>query len=149
MTSWTEKQFDELSWHDNHVHSLEISAGYQGVGTLLLRLGYIVERMPPALLDGASSLRIAPATLVFHDVSDLKVDLDYAKADAALAPFSIGDITRQTHEQASGVPWWRWKIAIDQPKGAISFLARGFTQTLTGAPITSREQTLAGRGGAR
>lgn len=40
---WTDQQFEEMSWHDNHVHALRIVAGAYGSGELILDLDYILD----------------------------------------------------------------------------------------------------------
>jgi hypothetical protein len=137
---WTDAQFDEMSWHDNHVHSLEIRSGEYGAGELLLGLGYILEWLPPE--DGSYSFRIAPALLQFREVTDLSIELDYASVSAGLTPFSISSITREIHRFPSGAQTHRWTLGINWPQGSITFLASGFVQTLTGPAVISRHQFL-------
>jgi hypothetical protein len=145
-TRWTDEQFDEMSWHDNHVHSVEIRSGEYGAGELLLGLGYILEWLSPD--DGGYSFRIAPALLHFRDVTDLKIELDYAAVSAGLMPFSISSITREVLP-TTPVANHRWTIGINWPEGVIRFHASGFVQTLTAPAVITREQclTLAQRGG--
>ena len=42
---WTEAHLSEMSWHDNHVHSVRIVEGEHGSGQLILDIGYILEWM--------------------------------------------------------------------------------------------------------
>lgn len=41
--TWTDRQFAEMSWHDNHVHGLQIVRGAHGSGELVLDIDYIEE----------------------------------------------------------------------------------------------------------
>ncbi|MBD5804070.1 hypothetical protein AZOA_35130 [Azoarcus sp. Aa7] len=135
---WTDRQFDEMSWHDNHVHALRVVEGAYGAGELVLDLDYIVEWICDA--EGCS-FRIVPATLSFLEVTNLRLSLDYASASAAMGPFSIHAIERRDEPRERYVAQV-WKIAINWPKGEIEFEAKGFVQRATGEPVVSAAQCL-------
>jgi hypothetical protein len=135
---WTDQQFDEMSWHDNHVHGLRIVEGAHGLGELVLDLDYIVEWICDA---GGSKFRITPVTLRFLEVSNLRVSLDYETPTAALAPFSIHAIERRSEPRQRYVAQV-WKIRINWPRGEIVFEAKGFEQRACGAPVLSESQCL-------
>ena len=138
-TRWHTADYDEMSWHNNHVHGLAIRAGEHGTGELALDLDYILEWLPSGNLI---SFRIAPATLVFHEVSNLNLALDYLQPLAAITPFSLGNISRQPHVFPNGYSTFRWEVAINWPEGFITFLAAGFEQTLRGEPCLTSNQWL-------
>jgi len=106
--------------------------GLHGAGELVLDVDYILEWLP---VNGYQ-FRIAPAELRFHKVTELRMSLDYAGASAALGPFTLDGIQRD-----SG-PSRRWVLKINWPIGEISFLAAGYTQTLTGEPRIAEQQSL-------
>jgi len=57
---WTDQQFNEMSWHDNHVHGLRVVEGVHSAGTLVLDIDYI----PEWLHNGQQyKFRIVPAHL--------------------------------------------------------------------------------------
>lgn len=135
---WDESCFDEMSWHDNHVHGLRlregpVDAGWRG--QLELDLDYILEWMRPT--ESTFAFRVAPATLTFVDVLRLRIDIDYAAPGAATTPFAIDAITRVV--AVDGV---RWTIALNWPKGEISFDASGFRQALRGPARLTSSQSL-------
>jgi hypothetical protein len=132
--AWTDRQFDEMSWHDNHVHALRIVEGVHGAGELILDLDYILEWVK--CQDDKCEFRILPATLTFKDVTSLRISLDYAAASAALGPFSIQAIERRT-ERRGYYEAQVWRIVINWPVGEISFEANGFEQRGTGDPVLS------------
>lgn len=134
-TSWTDANFEALSWHDNHVHGLRIEIANEdhGTGTLILDLDHILEWLPP--VDGFFRFRVAPATLTFHEVFGLKVDLDWAAATAGMTPFSISQISREKVEYQTGYTRWRWAIGVNWPEGIITFEGQGFRQELRGEPV--------------
>ena len=136
--SWNESQFDEMSWHDNHIHGLRIRQGPNGYdGELELDIDYILEWVCPSA--STFTFRVAPATLTFVDVLDLRIEVDYAAAGAAVTPFSIDGITRDTINSGGSA---RWTIELNWPKGVISFTASGFRQVLRAHPIVTSSQSL-------
>ncbi len=142
--------FKGLSWHDDTIYGLRFDVGdsFQGDwhAELVLDIDHIVEWVREA--GGQVRFRIAPATLVFHDVTDLKIDMDWGDSGerAALHEASIAGITREPVPDQPGYParaHYRWRIAINWPQGGeIGFGARGFTQTLRAEPVLLDEQRL-------
>src|SRR4051812_24354107 len=90
-TEWTQRDFGEMSWHDNAVHAMRIIEGEYGGGEFLLDLDYILEWIPSG--EGEPlRFRIAPAELRFHETTRLRISLDYVSVTAGLTPFSIAQI---------------------------------------------------------
>ena len=135
---WTDQQFEEMSWHDNHVHALRIVEGVHGSGELVLDLDYILEWICNS--DG-NRFRITPATLTFLDVTNLRISLDYATPMAAMGPFSMHGIERRKEPRERYVAQV-WKISISWPKGEITFEAKGFVQRGYGTPVLTEVQCL-------
>ena len=138
---WTDADFDRMSWHDNHVHGLQVRSGADGLGEVIFDIDYIVEWLC-AVGDVDHRFRVAPATLTFRDVSDLQLHLDYAAADAAVVPFSIGDVKRTWISFPTGAGTFEWTIEVNWPRGSISFHASGFIQVLCGPIQLTSEQWL-------
>jgi hypothetical protein len=135
---WTHEQFDEMSWHDNHVHAMRIIVGEHGAGELVLDIDYIADW----LRNGdAFQFRLVPAALRFTDVTNLSISLDYASPSAALAPFSIHAIERRTEQRERYVAHV-WRIEVNWPRGELSFEANGYEQTATGKAVVSYQQCL-------
>lgn len=135
---WTETQFAEMSWHDNHVHAMRIVEGAHGSGDLVLDIDYILE-----WLKGPQGYRfkIVPATLRFRGVTNLRVKLDYAASSAAIGPFSIHSIERR-EESRERYTAQCWDIVVNWPEGEISFEADGFNQEVWGKLRVSENQHL-------
>jgi hypothetical protein len=135
---WTHEQFEQMSWHDNHVHGLRVLEGNYGAGELLLDLDYILE-----WLKGPEGMqfRLVPVTLRFTEVTNLRISLDYASPSAAMGPFSIHAIERRAEPRERYVAQV-WKIVINWPVGEISFEATGYEQFSTGESIVSDLQYL-------
>ena len=150
---------DGTSWHDNLIYAIEIRAPDPDNGDwrsdLVLDIDYIVEWV--CGVDGAAKFRVAPATLVFHDVTDLRIHLDmggagFDMADAgplALNELSIDRISK-TPARPPGVdasrPYHRWRIVLNLPRdGEIAFGASGYSQTLRAEPRLLDQPRLAVR----
>ncbi len=128
---WTTEQFDEMSWHDNHVYAFRIEKGEWGSGKLTLDIDYIEEWLE---VDGKFKFKIMPAALRFEDVTDIQLSLDYKSVSAGICPFSIHTIERRV-EQRRHYTAIVWKIAINWPKGEIAFEASGFVQEAAGESV--------------
>jgi hypothetical protein len=142
--------FADLAWHDNAVYGLRLDIGDPMRGDwhsdLVLDIDHIVEWLCGA--DRRVRFRVAPATLTFHDVTDLRIAIDGGDSggQVALRALSIDTITRERlHPQKVCLdrPYYRWRIALNDPRGgAIAFAASGFTQVLRAEPVLCDEQQL-------
>ena len=136
---WTDRQFDEMSWHDNHVHAIRIVEGADGAGDFILDIDHIVEWLDGP--DRGFRFRILPAVLTFHGVMFLRASLDYATPTMAFGPFAIHDISRRM-ERRETYSAQLWKISLNWPVGEFTFEGAGFTQRAFGEPILSDRQCL-------
>lgn len=145
----THADFERLSWHDCHVWGVALDAGDPDSGDwtsdLALDLDFIVEWICGA--EGGVLFRVAPATLTFHGVTDLKLDVDCgAGHQVALHPLSIDGIDRERIADQKVFldrPYFRWVIRLNWPSGgAIAFGAYGFTQRLRAEPTLGPRQHL-------
>ena len=136
---WTAQQFEQMSWHDNHVHALRIVEGEHGSGELILDLDYILEWLKTEA--GAFRFRIVLVTLTFRGVFGLRLTLDYATPTAAFGPFSIASIERRT-EARPRYEALLWRIAINWPAGDIAFEATGYEQRARGDEVIAESQCL-------
>lgn len=142
--------FDGLSLHDDTLYGLRFDVGdsFQGDwhADLVLDIDHIVEWICGA--DGGAQFLVAPADLIFHGVTDLKIAVDWGDSSdrTALHDISIDGITREPVPDQEGYPrreHYRWRIALNWPQGgAITFGARGFAQTLRAEPVLLDEQRL-------
>jgi hypothetical protein len=149
----TDADFERLSWHDCHLWRLEIRAGDPGVddwtSDLALDIDFIVEWL--CTTDGRAAFRVAPATLVFHGVTDLRIAIDWGDSGhrTALHEVSIDRIEREpVRDQKVYLDrrYHRWVIRLNWPRdGEIAFGAAGFTQTLRSDPVLVEEQRLSAR----
>jgi hypothetical protein len=142
--------FDGRAWHDDALYGLRLDIGDVARGDwrsdLVLDIDHIVAWLCGA--DGQCRFRVAPATLTFHHVTDLRIGVDCGDSGGrtALHPLSIDAIirTRIEHQKIClDRPYWRWRIALNAPEGgAITFGASGFTQVLRAEPVLLDQQQL-------
>lgn len=150
MTTWTHEDLDQLTWHDCSIWGLELRAtGVEDEGTsdLALDIDFIVEWL--CGVDGPAQFRVAPATLVFHGVTDLRVLIECSYAGSyQMAPYpaQIDRIERRRIEDQRVFldrPYYAWTIPLNMPTpGVIEFGAYGFTQTLRTEPVLTKSQQL-------
>ena len=138
MQTWTEENFDELSWHDCHVHAWGITEAAHGRATLTLDIDFITAWEQPG--DGTLTFQLAPATLVFFDIFDFAFSIDYT--GYAVAPFSMRGIERVLRVSGAGYRVYVYSCEID-PHGFIRFSGERFRQVLRAPPIRSSHQSLA------
>ena len=148
--TYTEADFERLSWHDCHIWAIEVRPGDPDEGhwtsDLALDIDFIAEWI--CGVGGGGQFRVAPATLVFHGVTDPKIDINWGRSgfQVALHPASIATIEREAvREQKVYLdrPYYRWRIGLSWPDASeITFGAVGFTQTLRAEPILTERQCL-------
>jgi hypothetical protein len=142
--------FDDLRWHDNALYGLRLDIGdcerNDWHADLVLDIDHIVEWL--CSVSSPARFRVAPATLTFHDVTDLTVAIDCGDSGGqiALHPLSIDAISRERildQKICFDRPYYRWRIALNWPQGGtLTFGASGFTQTLRAEPVVRDEQQL-------
>jgi hypothetical protein len=147
-TVFTEADFDRLSWHDNPVYGLFIDNDVNvWKSDLVFDIDFIVEWL--CGVGSTTQFKIAAATLTFHHVTDLKVNIDWGDSgmQVAVAEMTLDDIARQPVEKqliCLDRPYYRWTLQLNSPRpgGEISFGASGFTQVLRQEPAVCDEQKL-------
>ena len=137
--TWTEHDYDSMSWHDATVHAIRLVEGEHGSGQLWFDLDYIVEWI---CVGNTCRFRVAPARLAFREVTKLRLSLDYATVGAGFVPFQLDGIERKDIRYAGDYSSYSWTIEINWPDGSISFDSPGFTQQLTGPIVESGSQSL-------
>ena len=140
-TRWSTNDFDEMSWHDVHIHGFQIvrNDGENGTAELILDIDYILEWLTN---ENRFSFVVAQASLQFHEVFGLKFALDYVTPSAGMCAFSIAGIERERLVFPMGYTSYKWKLDINWPAGEIEFQSPGFTQSLTGKPHAQPRQWL-------
>jgi hypothetical protein len=149
--TYTEADFDRLSWHDCHIWAVEVRVGDPDEGDWTSDLALDVDFIVDWLCDpggGCGRFRVAPANLIFHGVTEprIKIDCGRSSYSVALHPLSISHVARELiHHQKVYLdrPYYEWSIQLNWPAGGeIVFGAAGFTQTLRAEPVVIERQYL-------
>jgi hypothetical protein len=141
-SEWTTTDFETLSWHDCQFYGLRLDPRREhGTAELEFDIDFIVEWL--CRTDRTAEFRVAPATLIFHDVFRLQVELDYASpVTAGMSPFAIAGIEREAFSTPWGHSSFRWRLPVNWPSGVITFESSGFTQVLRRPSILVDRQWL-------
>ncbi|MFJ4851143.1 hypothetical protein [Streptomyces sp. NPDC088733] len=130
---WTDADFDAMGWHDVTIHGICVQPGASDdspLPRLLLDIDYIVRWVHPVPPETHFSLWIAPSTLVFEDVWDVKGDLDFKGMVMSL---DIDHLRRSTAEDKYDDPQWH----IEGHYFDLKLRATGYRQYLRQAPRLS------------
>ncbi len=144
----TDSDFESLSWHDNIVYGLRLDVGDATRGDwrsdLVLDIDHIVEwvRAEPAEMR----FRVAPTTLTFHNMTDLRIAVDFGDSGGQIVmnELSIATIMREPiadQKTCLDRTYYRWLIELNLPRGGeIAFGASGLTQDLRADPVLLEDQ---------
>lgn len=154
MDTATDADFDTLSWHDNVIYGMRFDIGDAAQGEWRSDLVFDIDYIEEWVRDptGGVRFRVAPATLNFHKVSDLRIAVDFGDSGGVnmINELSIAAITREplVLKDRPGAPlFYRWRIELNLPQGGeIAFGAGGFTQTLRADPVLLDQQRLPAAG---
>ena len=151
--SFTDADFDRLTFHDCHLFGIALRPGDPDAddwtSDLVLDIDYIAEWLCGA--DGRTRFRVAPASLVFHGVSDPRLSLDWGDHNhqVALQPVSIDHVERTpVRDQKIYLdrPYYRWRIVANAPRGGeLAFGAVGFDLALRAEPVVIDTQAIGRR----
>jgi hypothetical protein len=131
--------FENMHWHDNAIHAIRLLENYS-CGDLVLDIDYIAEWLAP--LNNVYSFKVASADLMFHNVSNLIISVNYATPNAAVQPMIIREIHREAVTFPNGYFTFAWNIELNWPSGFITFNSSEFTQSLRMEPIIYDAQYL-------
>lgn len=146
----TEVDFENLSWHDCHIWGIEFCVGdpaeQDWTSDLMLDIDFIAQWVPDT--GGQFQFRVAPAILVFHGITDPRIDINWGSSgfQSSLYIASIDAIRRERVQEQKVYldrPYYKWQIVLNGPQNsAISFGAFGFTQILLAEPVQAQQQHL-------
>ncbi len=146
----TDDGYNPAAWHDDTLHGLSIFTGDidndDWRSELNLDIDHIVEWIRQD--DGYFVFDVVPATLSFHDVTDLDIALAWSASgfQDALSQADIDRIERSVvanQRICLDRPYYRWRIIFNTPEdGRIEFGATGYTLKPRGAPVRQASQTM-------
>lgn len=122
---WTDADFDEMGWHDNKVHQINLSTDLE------LDIDYIFKWNEPDMEGLPFTFWISPATLVFKDVKKLRFNFSFLYDD-----FEIEDIEREQDKDST----YRWTIITTQ--GSMEFNAKSYEQFIRQPPFFTFGQVI-------
>jgi hypothetical protein len=120
---WTENDFEKMGWHDTTIYKVRLAEDLE------LDIDYILQWNKPELEGIPFTFWVAPATLVFKEVTNLNFEF----ATNFEEPFEIDDIERTSENY--------WTIITRQ--GAFQFSCKGFEQFIRQEPFFEFGQTIA------
>jgi hypothetical protein len=131
---WSDETFDEISWHDVHIHGI---ACIPDRFEFCLDIDYLVEWRCPPPGHGPAQFLVAPATLVFENVSGVVIGVNSQQG-----LLTISEVRRERRDALPGasVPSWQWLLKCEE--GEITFRASGFHLVLRLSPVLSDVQCL-------
>jgi len=131
----TTDQFELISWHDCTIHSIAL-IDEKFKNDLVLDIDYIEEWINE---DGAYRFRVAPAHLVFHEVTSLSMHLTQFGMPTMYAYLTtINGIARKPTDDGRSL----WTIDLLGDGNSITFESSGFTQDTYSPAIMTPVQHL-------
>lgn len=122
---WTDNDFDNMGWHDNHIYKVRLTEDLE------LDIDYILQWNKPDLEGLPFTFCVAPATLVFKRIKNLTFEF----ATGFENIFEIEDIERPSNENKN-----QWTIITRQ--GYFQFTCDGFEQFIRQVPFFEFGQTI-------
>ncbi|HZG01938.1 MAG TPA: hypothetical protein VEY71_13110 [Chitinophagales bacterium] len=122
---WTDVDFDQMGWHDSHIYKIRVTEDLE------LDIDYILQWNKPEIEGLAFTFWVAPATLVFKNISELSFELNTAFDEAV----EIQDIEKTQKGDRT-----HWTIMTHQ--GDFEFFADGYEQFIRQEPFFQFGQTI-------
>jgi hypothetical protein len=124
--TWTEKDFEQMGWHDATIYGLRLTENLE------LDIDYILQWNQPDIEGFQFTFWVAPATLVFEKPIDLTFELTQSFDDKW---FEIDDIEMEKVDSKN-----IWTIITQQ--GNMSFKADTFRQIIKKRPSFQLGQSI-------
>lgn len=133
---WTEEDFEKMGWHDTQVYAISFHAETYEIA---LDLDYIFEWVNPKANETYFNFWIAPATLVFENVYDIKMELDTTE-------FELDAVERTDPQRPKNAEYIKreneWLWSLEAHRGGIEFRSVGYKQYIRRKPVFSKLQKL-------
>ena len=145
--TWTQEDFNELDWCNSEIHAIEFCGTTERAGSIRFDIDYVLEWDKPQ--PESPCYRVASADLVFLDVRDLRISIDFSKmfdgsSNQPSRPIRIQGIERESWARDDQL--FAWQIAFYDMEGSICFESKGFRQTLTSEIVNCHSQIHRGAG---
>ncbi len=127
-----------MGWHDSHIYAISFGEEFQ----FKLDIDYIFQWIHPKANETYFNFWIAPCTLIFENVWDLRFDI-FISSDIEL---EIDDVRRENAREARNAAYIEKKTeydwTIETHQGDITFKSVGFTQYVRMRPVMTSSQVL-------
>jgi hypothetical protein len=129
---WTDFEFDDLGWHDCRLYSIQFpDENFK----LSFDIDYIFQW---EAVNDEFKFWVSPCDLIFSDVSELKVELNYKNSMLLF----ISEVRRSSSRLSPNGKMIIWDYLIECDHGKITFSATGFQQNVRYQPVLSESQDL-------
>jgi hypothetical protein len=136
-SNWSEKDYEQMGWHDTKIYAIYFD---DENFRLLFDIDYLMEWIPEEGSSKYFQFLISPSTLIFRNVWDVNINLDYA-LDIVIEDVKMGNPT-QAKNISSIVDTIEYDWDIITSNGSISFKSTGFNQIAKIEPIISKSQRI-------
>ena len=141
MVRKTDAEYDEMSWHDSFIHGFSMDQTDLR-SDLVIDIDHIVDWRCE---EERTEFLISPASLTFHDVTDLRLVIDWGESGYIKSVFGmyIIDIYREMVETKMRFErYYRWIIELNDSNSSIAMGASGYTHFQRKEPIWVDRQGL-------
>lgn len=129
---WTEKDFDQMGWHDARIYGFVFYPTDEYRTDLIFDIDYILEWVNPVPPEEYFSFWVSPCTLKFENIYDLQIEIDqYGNDLPAIEDVELVSVENEIYQ---------WNIELSE--GYISFKSSGFKQFVRKKPVFTRRQFL-------
>ncbi|HCO67544.1 MAG TPA: hypothetical protein DIT04_07300 [Dysgonomonas sp.] len=137
---WTQEDFEVMGWHDANIYGMIIEKGKEPwQGNLIFDIDYIFEWVHPVPPQKYFSFWVAPCTLIFKEVYELRINIDQQGNTLDLFDFDgINMLSKKELDNGFTIYEWLLELHI----GEIQFKSLGFEQIVRKAPVYTNSQVL-------
>ncbi|WP_116108161.1 hypothetical protein [Lewinella sp. IMCC34191] len=130
--TWNQDDFDQMGWHDVPIYAMSFEDDVK------FDLDYIFEWVEPKKPETSFKFWISPATLIFKNPTDLKINLSIDFVNG----LEIADIVKQRFDGKT-------TYLIETQQGDIQIETESFLQIIRHSPSLQKSQSIDGtaRGG--
>ena len=130
--TWSHDDFNELDWCNSKIHGIAFGCAAEKTGSVSFDIDYVLAWDKPQ--PDSPNYRVASASLVFRDVSNLQISINCLKMhdgskNQPSHPIRISSIDRKSCPPDDTMN--SWLISFYDMEGDIRFESTGFQQTLT------------------
>jgi hypothetical protein len=133
---WTEADFDQMGWHDVHIHAIAFSTETH---ELLMDIDYLFAWVDPESPDPHCTFWMAPCTLIFANVHSFMAEIEWGLG------LEISGVSREDAGRPKNADYIKkdkeWKWEFDCQEGSFSFHAVGYVQITRRPPTRAKAQS--------